>query len=153
MLPVLETTDVPNLRKENRDLINLIELIKRDLLMRGEKEEDGIVTVNLSNGIWHRINDMLANAEPESKGQPDPIGKIPKHHKQWFEQLKKACLAGDLALMACLDIKTLEQRSVLTLVGHQNDEFVLTPVGHLCTADNPYEAYMPPRTEEQETIR
>lgn len=143
---------MPNLRKENRELIDLLRLVVKDMLMRGTKEEDGGIVVEMSNGIWHRINEAISSAEPESTGRPDPIGKLPEHHKQWFEQLKTACMAGDLALMACLDAKTLEPRSVLTLVGRDKEGFLMTPVGHLCTTDNPYEAYLPPRTE-QETVR
>lgn len=140
-----------NLRKENRDLLQLLEAIRNDLFMRGTKEEDGTV-VNISNGIWSRLNDTLTNLVPLSQGKPDPHKKIPAHHKQWFEQLKLAASQGNLALMSCLDAKTMEYRSVLTLVGHDKEGFVMTPVGHLCPEDNPYEAYLPPRTE-QETIR
>ena len=143
---------MPNLRKENRDLLQLLEAIRSDMLMRGTKDEDGTTVVEMSAGLWFRLNEALNGQVPESTGRPDPIGKLPAHHKQWFEQLKKACSVGDLALMACLDAKTMEPRSVLTMVSHDGDGFLMTPVGHLCPADNPYEAYIPPRTE-QETVR
>lgn len=144
---------MPNLRKENRDLLQLLEMIRTDMLMRGTKDDDGITVVEMSNGIWRRINDALNGQVPESLGLPYPIGKLPEHHKQWFEQLKTACMAGDMALMSCLDAKTLEPRSVIALVGHDKaGGFIMTPVGHLCPEDNPYEAYIPPRTE-QETVR
>lgn len=141
-----------NLRKENRDLIDLLRSIVSDMLMRGTKEEDGITTVEMSNGIWHRIHEAIKSAEAEGIGRADPIGKIPKHHKQWYEQMLKAAASGDLALMACLDAKTMETRSVIALVSHDDSGFVMTPVGHLCPYDNPYEAYIPPRSE-QEIIR
>lgn len=143
---------MPNLRKENRDLLQLLESIRTDMLMRGTKDDDGTTVVEMSAGLWFRLNEALNGQVPESIGRPDPIGKLPEHHKQWFEQLKTACMAGDLALMACLDAKTMEPRSVLTLVGRDKEGFLMTPVGHLCTTDNPYEAYLPPRTE-QETVR
>ena len=142
---------MPNLRKENRDLIALLQGIRSDLLMRGTKEKDGTTVVELSNGLWQRLNEVLT-IESDTEGRTDKIGKIPEHHKQWFKQLKNACAVGDLAIMSCLDAKTLEPRTVLTLVGRDETGFVMTPVGHLCTEDNPYEAYLPPRTE-QETIR
>lgn len=147
---------MPNLRKENRDLIALLTSIRSDMLMRGTKEEDGTIVVEMSNGIWYRLNQAIDNADPQSTGQPNPIGKLPEHHKQWFAQLQKACKEGNLALMTCLDAKTLEQRSVLTLVGYEDGQYVFTPVGHLSPEDNPYEAYLPPRVEddeEQEVIR
>lgn len=80
-------------------------------------------------------------------------GPIPDHHRQWFNQLKKAGLRGDLALMSCLDVDTGEPRSVICLVGwHEGDqEYLFTPVGHLCTKDNPYEAYGPPSQEHEVT--
>lgn len=141
-----------NLRKENRELVDLLRTIVSDMLMRGTKEEDGGIVVEMSNGIWQRIHEAIGSADAEGVGRADPIGKIPKHHKQWYEQMLKAASLGDLALMACLDAKTMETRSVIALVGHQDGEFVMTPIGHLCPFDNPYEAYIPPRTE-QEVIR
>lgn len=143
---------MPNLRKENRELLQLLESIRNDMLMRGTKDEDGTTVVEMSAGLWFRLNEALNGQVPESTGLPDPVGKLPEHHKQWFEQLKNACMAGDLALMACLDAKTMQPRSVLTLVGRDQQGFLMTPVGHLCPEDNPYEAYLPPRTE-QETVR
>lgn len=77
---------------------------------------------------------------------PEP-GPLPEHHKQWFEQLRKAGKQGNLALMSCLDNKTNEPRSVICLVGWQDGEYLFTPIGHLCTEDNPYEAYGPPSPE------
>ncbi len=136
-----------NLRKENRDLLDLMTAISNDLIMRGTKDDDGNMVINLSNGLWHRLNETL-NKSVESIGLPDQHGKLPDHHKQWFHQLQKASGAGDLALIACLDAKTMEPRSVLALVGHEDGYFVMTPVGHLCTENNPYEAYIPPRTEQ-----
>ena len=74
-------------------------------------------------------------------------GPLPEHHKQWFNRLKKAGKQGDLALLSCLDVDTSEPRSVICLVGYQDGEIIMTPIGHLCTKDNPYEAYGPPSAE------
>lgn len=71
-------------------------------------------------------------------------GPLPKHHKQWFNQLRKAGAAGHIALMSCLDTATKESRSVICLVSWDGQEYLFTPIGHLCTEDNPYEAYGPP---------
>jgi hypothetical protein len=137
-----------NLRKENRDLLDLMAAISNDLIMRGTKDKHGNMVINLSYGLWSRLNETL-NKPVESIGLPDQHGKLPKHHKQWFHQLQKASSAGDLALIACLDAKTMEPRSVLALVGHEDGAFLVTPIGHLCTEANPYEAYIPPRTEQE----
>jgi hypothetical protein len=136
-----------NLRKENRDLLDLLTAISNDLIMRGTKDKNGNTIIELSNGLWCRLNEVL-NKPIETIGLPDQHGKLPDHHKQWFHQLQKAAGAGDLALMACLDAKTMEPRSVLALVGHEDGDFIMTPIGHLCTENNPYEAYIPPRTEQ-----
>ena len=145
---------MPNLRKENRELLQLLEAIRNDLVMRSsETDDDGTKVVDLSSGLWIRLHDCLNQRNTLGvRGQADPIGKLPEHHKQWFAQLKKAAQMGDLALMSCLDAKTMEPRSVLTLVSQDSTGFIMTPVGHFSPEDNPYEAYLPPRTE-QETIR
>lgn len=140
-----------NLRKQNRELLQLLEAIRSDMLMRGTKEKDGTTVVEMSAGLWFRLNETL-KIQSDTTGLPDKPGKLPEHHKQWFAQLKKAAQMGDLALMSCLDAKTMEPRSVLTLVSQDSTGFIMTPVGHLSPEDNPYEAYLPPRTE-QETIR
>lgn len=147
---------MPNLRKQNRELMQLLGSIHADLLMRAQINShrpgnDGEIVVELGNGVWSRLCDTM-NQKAEVEGIPQEPGKLPAHHKQWFEQLKKAAGSGDLALMSCLDAKTMEPRSVLTLVGFDDGMYVMTPVGHLCPEDNPFEAYMPPRTEE-ETLR
>ncbi|QDP54389.1 MAG: hypothetical protein Unbinned4120contig1000_41 [Prokaryotic dsDNA virus sp.] len=87
-------------------------------------------------------------------------GPLPEHHRQWFEQLKLAASRGDLALMSCIDISTGNDVSVICLVGQEHGtgepEVLFTPIGHLCTEDNPFEAYGPPGSvtvsEEQEVI-
>lgn len=140
---------MPNHQKINRDLLQLIEGIKNDLLMRGTKEEDGQVVVELSNGLWRRIHNALGMNPPviSAKASDEPQ-KLPEHHKQWFSQLQQACRDGNLALMSCLDATSMEHRSVIALVGHEDGQFVMTPIGHLSPADNPYEAYLPPRTAQ-----
>lgn len=142
---------MPNLRKRIRDLEEVMRAVRDDLNLRAkawEYENPGDFQVAVGESIWRRFNETLDQTEPEIAGIPSEKMTIPDHHKQWFEQLKKAGANGDLALMACLDAKTFEPRTVLALVGHDNGDYVLTPVGHLCPEDNPYEAYLPPRTEE-----
>ena len=71
--------------------------------------------------------------------------KLPKHHLQWFEQLKAAAKNNDLALMSCLDAVTKEPRSVLCIASqtdHGGIEFI--PVGHFVPDGNPFDAYLPP---------
>lgn len=141
-----------NLRKENRELLQLLRTVRDDLNNRArnvaEMYEGNTPLVELGDGIWRRLNDTLDACEPDIPGIPQEPGKLPAHHKQWFDQLKSAGSKGDIALMSCLDSKTFEPRSVLALVGHEDGNFVLTPVGHFCPEENPYEAYLPPRTEE-----
>jgi len=140
-----------NLKKDNRELLQLLGAIQADLLMRAKMKNPDDVVVELGNGLWYRLNETLKTV-PELEGYADNFGKIPTHHKQWFTQLQKAMANGHVALMACLDAKTMEQRSVIALVGHKNGEFTMTPLGHLCPDENPFEAYLPPRTE-QEIVR
>ncbi|WP_109798669.1 DUF6117 family protein [Novosphingobium meiothermophilum] len=73
-----------------------------------------------------------------------PAPPIPEHHRQWFKTLIDAAKSDDLALMSCLDAETGEPRSVICAVGRRDGEFVFTPFGNLATADNPYDAYIPP---------
>ena len=142
---------MPNLRKRNRDLEAVLRAVRDDLLMRAQMNahmNNGEVIVDVGNGVWYRLNNTLDESEPEIPGIPQEPGKLPDHHKQWFDQLKRAGSDGNLALMSCLDAKTFEPRSVLALVSHVDGDFVMTPIGHLCPEDNPYEAYLPPRSEE-----
>lgn len=68
---------------------------------------------------------------------------IPDHIRRNFETMVAAAKAGDLALVECRDAKNGEIRHVMCAVGNQDDEYVLTPFGHLAP-DNPFEAYIPP---------
>lgn len=70
---------------------------------------------------------------------------LPEHHKQWFSQLEKASSNGRLSLMSCLDADTKEPRSVICLVNgpDRKGDYTFTPIGHLATTDNPYDAYIP----------
>ncbi len=72
-------------------------------------------------------------------------GPLPEHHKQWFQTLKDAAADDNLALVSCFDAKTGEPRSVITAVGWDGANYVMTPLGHLCTEDNPYDAYIAPQ--------
>lgn len=138
--------------KRIAELESVLRLVHKDLLQRGTKEEDGGIVVEVGAGTWYRICQTLKTGDGGGKGKLEAHQQIPDHHKQWFEQLKLAGARGDLALMACLDAETLEYRSVLTLVSRDADGVTMTPVGHLCPKDNPYEAYLPPATR-QETIQ
>ena len=142
---------MPNLRKRIRDLEEVMKAIRDDLNLRAkawEYDNPSDFQVGVGEAVWRRFNDTLDQAEPEIPGIPQEPGKLPDHHKQWFDQLKRAGSDGNLALMSCLDAKTFEPRSVLALVSHVDGDFVMTPIGHLCPEDNPYEAYLPPRSEE-----
>lgn len=68
---------------------------------------------------------------------------IPDHARTNFNTLMRAAVAGDLALMECLDAASREPRYVLCTVGRDGSEFLVTPFGHLAPG-NPYEAYLPP---------
>lgn len=76
--------------------------------------------------------------------------KLPEHHLQWFQELKKAADNGDLALMSCLDAKANEAgdhepRSVICILTQEPDgSFKAIPLGHMATTENPYDAYIPP---------
>lgn len=69
---------------------------------------------------------------------------IPESYQRNFDTLKRAALAGDLALMECTDADTGEPRYVVCAVGRaKNGDYALTPFGHLCDG-NPFDAYVPP---------
>ena len=46
------------------ELEKVLELVKKDLLMRAEEDEDGIKVVDLSSSIWIKIKEALK--EPKS---------------------------------------------------------------------------------------
>ena len=135
------------------ELEAVLQLVHKDLLQRGTKEEDGGIVVDVGAGVWYRLCQTLKSGQGNAKGKDQDKGVIPEHHKQWFNQLKLAAANGDLALMLCHDINSMEPRSVITLVGRQDGDIIMTPVGHLCPEDNPYEAYLPPRTETERTVQ
>lgn len=81
--------------------------------------------------------------------KPDPL---PAHHVQWHKTMIKAAKNDHLALMACRDNATGENRSVICLVNYVDDEISFVPLGHLATTDNPYDAYTPPNPD-QETVQ
>lgn len=68
--------------------------------------------------------------------------KLPKHHIQWFEQLKHAAKHDRLALMDCASPDG--DRSVICLVNVVDGQYEFVPVGELCEAANPFEHYTPP---------
>lgn len=71
--------------------------------------------------------------------------QLPKHHVQWFKQMKLAFKNNDIALISCLDAKTKEPRSVICIASQSDDggmEFI--PLGHLVPDGNPFDAYISP---------
>ena len=68
---------------------------------------------------------------------------IPNHARTNFQTLLRAAMGGDLALMECTEVASGETRYVLCAVGRDDDDYVMTPFGHLAPR-NPYEAYIPP---------
>lgn len=80
----------------------------------------------------------------------DRTSPLPDHHKQWFEQLKLAAINGDLALMSCLDAETKEHRSVICIAQEADGGVGFTPLGHMATTDNPFDAYIPPEGGEED---
>ncbi len=68
---------------------------------------------------------------------------IPDYARTNFETLVKAAQAGDLALMECTEVDSGETRYVLCAVDRDEDDYVMTPFGHLAPG-NPYDAYVPP---------
>tara|TARA_R110000822_G_scaffold113715_1_gene244968 strand:+ start:200 stop:478 length:279 start_codon:yes stop_codon:yes gene_type:complete len=46
------------------ELEKLLKLIKKDLLMRAEEDEDGIKVVDLSSSIWIKIKEALKEPKP-----------------------------------------------------------------------------------------
>jgi hypothetical protein len=70
---------------------------------------------------------------------------IPDHARANFNTLLRAAASGDLALVECTDAMTGEPRYVISAIGRDGGDYVMTPFGHLAPG-NPYEAYEPPRT-------
>lgn len=76
---------------------------------------------------------------------------IPDHHKQWFEQLQLAFANGDVALMACVNAQTGEQRSVICIAQREEGGSIqFFPLGHLCPGNDPFDYYIPPATAHTE---
>ena len=68
---------------------------------------------------------------------------IPDYARENFQTMLRAAENGDLALMECADAATGAPRYVICAVGHENEDYLFTPFGHLAE-QNPYEAYRPP---------
>jgi hypothetical protein len=68
---------------------------------------------------------------------------IPDYARVNFQTLLDAASNGDLALMECADAVSGDPRYVICAVGHDGEDFVFTPFGHLADG-NPYNAYLPP---------
>lgn len=68
-------------------------------------------------------------------------------HKANFEALKRAAVAGDLALMQCREVTTGKLRAVVCAVTLLGDgTYIFAPFGHL-TDGNPFKEYAPPEAE------
>lgn len=72
---------------------------------------------------------------------------IPEPYRRNFETLLRAAADGNLALLECRDALTGVPRYVVTAVGRDEGDYVMTPFGHLHDG-NPYDAYLPPRSEQ-----
>ena len=68
---------------------------------------------------------------------------IPEPYRRNFETLLRAAADGNLALLECRDAQTGVPRYVVTAVGRDEGDYVMTPFGHLCDG-NPFEDYIPP---------
>jgi len=68
---------------------------------------------------------------------------IPEPYRRNFETLLRAAADGNLALLECRDAHTGVPRYVVTAVGRDGDDYVMTPFGHLHDG-NPFDAYIPP---------
>lgn len=68
---------------------------------------------------------------------------IPEPYRRNFETLLRAAADGNLALLECTDAQTGVPRYVVTAVGRDGDDVVMTPFGHLHDG-NPFDAYIPP---------
>ena len=68
---------------------------------------------------------------------------IPEPYRRNFQTLLRAAADGNLALLECRDARTGVPRYVVTAVGRDRDDFVMTPFGHL-QEGNPFDAYIPP---------
>lgn len=50
------------LETSNNELLKVINEVQEDLLLRAERDDDGLRLVNLSNSVWERLCDALSNA-------------------------------------------------------------------------------------------
>ena len=72
---------------------------------------------------------------------------IPNPVRTNFDTLLRAADDGNLALMECRDAATRETRYVLCAVGHDGDDYLFTPFGHLADG-NPNDAFLPPDPDD-----
>jgi len=76
---------------------------------------------------------------------------IPSYIQNNFKTMLNAACDGNLSIMECKDAVTGETRYVLCAVGRIDEDYVLTPFGHLA-ANNPFEAYIPPALNSPKNI-
>ena len=73
---------------------------------------------------------------------------IPEPYRRNFQTLLDAAADDNLALMECSDAASGVPRYVIVAVGRTDGDYEMTPFGHLHDG-NPYEAYLPPFSEDQ----
>ena len=56
---------------------------------------------------------------------------IPEPYRRNFETLLRAAADGNLALLECRDAQTGVPRYVVTAVGRDEGDYVMTPFGHI----------------------
>ena len=72
---------------------------------------------------------------------------LAKGHRQNFDTLRRAMLAGDAALMECQLVATGEPVAVICAANHgESDEIAFVPFAMLFSG-NPYQAVNPPNPD------
>jgi hypothetical protein len=60
---------------------------------------------------------------------------------------------NDTCLMSCRDAITGMPVTVIAAIHMEKDEYVFTPLAQLPGTDNPYDAYIPPKGEEEARLQ
>ena len=47
------------LQDEVKHLTTMLKLLKKELLMRAEKDSEGVLAVNISSSVWYELNKTL----------------------------------------------------------------------------------------------
>lgn len=84
--------------------------------------------------------------KPSAPAHPDAI---PAWVSKRFNTLVNAIKADRVALLSCKCATTGEPRYVMCAVNSGGDDSIeMVPFGHISTAGNPFEEYLPPDIEE-----